>query len=85
MILTVALLANYTDNCARTVVAAVEPSYADIKEEHMMSESHLPNVEARNPEDMDRKPWLPLGFEKISVADAESGFIGTGADNSFYS
>lgn len=51
----------------------------------MMSESQLAKDEARIPEDKVRKPWLPLAFEKISVADAESGFIGTGADNSFYS
>jgi hypothetical protein len=32
-----------------------------------------------------RQPWQPLGYEKISAAEAEAAFSGVGADNGFYS
>ena len=32
-----------------------------------------------------RQPWQPLEFEKIAVADARAGFIGTGSDFGLYS
>lgn len=33
----------------------------------------------------ERQPWTPLTFEKVDVADAQSGFTGIGPDNSVYS
>ena len=33
----------------------------------------------------DRQEWAPLGFEKVDIAEAEAGFAGIGADNTFYS
>jgi hypothetical protein len=46
-----------------------------------MPDSTVPAEE----EIVERKPWQPLEFEKIAIADAESGITGTGGDNTIYS
>jgi hypothetical protein len=46
-----------------------------------MPDSSMPD----DKEIVERKPWQPLEFEKIAVADAESGITGTGTDNAIYS
>jgi hypothetical protein len=46
-----------------------------------MSESDM-----RNPvQATERQPWQPLGYDKISAAEAEAGFTGVGGDGGFYS
>ena len=41
--------------------------------------------EASGTSEAQRQPWQPLGFEKISATEAESGTIGSGTDNLIYS